>query len=67
MIVSGVESYIPHIFSNDKAKNPWFNSACSRAVTDREAAYKRCRCHPSAETYALWPLSLTGVMFVLFS
>ena len=34
LIVSGIESYIPHSFSNPKAKKPWFNFACSRAVKD---------------------------------
>ena len=38
-IVSGIESYIPHTFPNTKAEKPWFNSACSRAVNDREAAH----------------------------
>ena len=38
VITSGMELYIPHTFSNIKAKKPWFNSACSRAVNDREAA-----------------------------
>ena len=54
VIVSGMELYIPHTFSNTKAKKPWFNSACSRAVNDREATHKRYRSHPSAETHALY-------------
>ena len=32
----------------------WLNSACSRAVKNREAAHKQYRSHPSAETYALY-------------
>ena len=51
--MSGKESYIPHTFSNTKAKKPWFNSAYSRAVKDRLAAHKRYRRNPSAETDAL--------------
>ena len=54
VIVSGMESYIPHTFSNTKAKKPWLNSDCSRAVNDREAAHKRYRSHPSAEIHALY-------------
>ena len=54
VIVSGMESYIPHTFSNTKAKKPWFDSACSRAVKNREAAHKRYRSHPSAETHTLY-------------
>ena len=49
-----MELYIPHTFFNTKAKNPWLNSTCSRTVKDRETAHKRYRCHPSAETHALY-------------
>ena len=54
MIVSDKELYIPHIFSNTKAKKHWLNSACSRAVNDREMAYKRYRRYPSAVTHTLY-------------
>ena len=54
VIVSGMEAYIPHTFSNPKARQPWFNSACSHAVRDREVAHKRYRKHPSPETHALY-------------
>ena len=54
VIVSGIESYIPHTFSNTKAKKPWFNSACSCAINDREAAHNRYCSHPPAETHALY-------------
>ena len=53
VIISGMELYIPHTFSNTKANKSWFNSACSRAINDREAAHKRYRSHLSAETHAL--------------
>ena len=49
-----MELFISHSFSNTKAKKPWFNSVCSRAVRDREAAHKRYRSHPSAETHTLY-------------
>ena len=54
VIVSGMESCIPLTFSNTKAKKFWFNSACSHAVKDREAAYKQYCSHPSPETHALY-------------
>ena len=54
LIVSGMELYIPHTFSNTQAKLPWFNFAWSHVVNDREAAHKRYRSHPSAETCALY-------------
>ncbi len=41
VIVSGTDAYIPHTFSLPQAKKSWFNHACSRAIIDREAAYKR--------------------------
>ena len=47
-----MESYIPSTFSNTKAKKSLFNSACSRAVKDGEAAHKQYRSHRSAETHA---------------
>ena len=49
-----MEAFIPHTFSNPKARKPWFNSACSRAVNGREAAYKRYRSNPSTETHTLY-------------
>ena len=54
VIISGMELYIPHSFSNTKVKMPWFNSGCSRAVNDREVAHKWYRSHSSAETHALY-------------
>ena len=35
MIVSGMDIYIPHTFSNTDAIKPWFNSASFLAVNDR--------------------------------
>ena len=49
-----MQLYIPHTFSNNKAKQPWFNSARFRAVKDREAAHKPYCSHQSAETHALY-------------
>ena len=43
VIIYGMELYIPHSFSNNKAKQPWLNSVCSRAINDREATHKRYR------------------------
>ena len=65
IIISGMELYIPHTFFNTKAKKPWFNSACSRAVKDREAAHIRYRSHPSAETYALYTFARYHIKSIL--
>ena len=54
MIVSAMEAYIPHSFSTPKSHKPWFNSACSRAIRDREVAYKRHRDLPSPANHALY-------------
>ena len=54
VIISGMEAFIPHSFSNPKARKPWFNSACSHAIHDREKAYKRYRSHPTPENHTLY-------------
>ncbi len=41
VIVSGMETYIPHTFSPPHAKKPWFNHACSCDIKYREVALKR--------------------------
>ena len=41
VIVSGMEAYLPHSFSRPKSSKPWCNTACSRAIRDREVAHKR--------------------------
>ncbi|MPC61598.1 hypothetical protein E2C01_055672 [Portunus trituberculatus] len=47
VIESGMEAYIPHSFSQPKPSKPWFNSACSRAIHDREVVHKRYLSLPS--------------------
>ena len=54
VIVSGMEAYIPHSFSRPKPSKPWFNTACSRAIHDREEAHKGYLSHPSPESHALY-------------
>ncbi|MPC17315.1 hypothetical protein E2C01_010166 [Portunus trituberculatus] len=48
------EGYISHSFSQPKFFKPWFNTACSRAIHDREVAYKRYLSLPSPESHALY-------------
>ena len=50
--MSGMEAYIPHSFSRPKLSKPWFNTACSRAIHDREVVHKRCSSLPSPESHA---------------
>ena len=54
VIVSGMEAYIPHSFFRPKPSKPWFNTACSRAIHDREVAHKRYLSLPSPESHALY-------------
>ncbi|MPC38951.1 hypothetical protein E2C01_032469 [Portunus trituberculatus] len=41
VIVSGMDAYIRYSFSQPKSSKPWFNTACSRAINDKELAQKR--------------------------
>ena len=54
VIVSAMEVFIPHTFSTPNAKKPWFNHACSRAVKDRETAFKRYQSLPTPNNHALY-------------
>ena len=54
VIVSGMEVYIPHSFSRHKPSKPWFNTACSRAIHDREVAHNRYLSIPSPESHVLY-------------
>ena len=55
VIMSVMEAYIPHSFSRPKPLKPWFNTACFRAVHDRERwPTKRFLSLPSPESHALY-------------
>ncbi|MPC43523.1 hypothetical protein E2C01_037172 [Portunus trituberculatus] len=54
VIVSGMEAYIHHSFSEPIRSKLWFNSAYSRAIQDREVAHKRNFSLPSPESHALY-------------
>ena len=54
VIVSGMEAYIPHSFSRPKPSKPWFNTAYSRSLHDREVYHKRYLSLPSPEFHALY-------------
>ena len=63
VIIFGMELYILHTFSNTKAKKPWFNSAWSRTVKNREVAHKQYHSHPSAETQEWMEIYLNNLWF----
>ncbi|MPC99707.1 hypothetical protein E2C01_095137 [Portunus trituberculatus] len=54
VIVSGMEAYIPHSFSQPKPSKPWIDTACSRVVHDRKVAHKGYLSLPSPESHALY-------------
>ena len=54
VIVSGMEAYIPHSFSRPKPSKPWFNTACSCVIYDREVAHKRYLSLPSPKSHTVY-------------
>ncbi|MPC22019.1 hypothetical protein E2C01_015024 [Portunus trituberculatus] len=49
-----MEACIRHSFSQPKPSKPWFNTACSRAIHDREVAHKRYLSLSSPESHAFF-------------
>ena len=56
VIVSGMEAYIPHSFSQPKSSRPWCNLACYYGIFlhDREVAHKGYISLPSLESRVLY-------------
>ena len=54
VIFSGMEAYIPYFFPSTKSNNPWFNSACSRAIRRRDAALRDYHRLQIPETHATY-------------
>ncbi|KAL7643214.1 UNVERIFIED_CONTAM: hypothetical protein RMT77_006505 [Armadillidium vulgare] len=54
VILSGMEAYIPYSFPSTKPNKPWFNSACSRAIRHRDAAFRDYRRLQTSETHATY-------------
>ncbi|KAL7634069.1 UNVERIFIED_CONTAM: hypothetical protein RMT77_015397 [Armadillidium vulgare] len=54
VILSGMEAYIPYSFPSTKPNKPWFNSACSRAIRRRDAAFRDYRRLQTPETHATY-------------
>ncbi len=54
VIVSAIEVIIPHTLSTPNAKITWFNHACSRAIKDREVAFRRYQSLPAPDNHALY-------------
>ena len=60
-----MEAYIPFSFSSTKTNKPWFNSACSRAIRCRDAAFRNYRRLQTPETHALYISSRNRAKSVL--
>src|ERR1700755_82831 len=54
VILSGMEAYIPYYFLSTKPNKPWFNSACSRSIHCRDAAFIDYRRLQTPETHATY-------------
>ena len=49
---SGMRSYIPYSLITFSPSNPWFDRACSSAVSDREGTHQSYQDSPSELTHA---------------
>ncbi|KAL7630594.1 UNVERIFIED_CONTAM: hypothetical protein RMT77_019208 [Armadillidium vulgare] len=49
-----MEAYIPYSFPSTKPNKPWFNSACSRAIRRRDAAFRDYRRLQTPESHATY-------------
>ena len=49
---SGMRAYIPYSLINFSPSNPWFDRACSSAISDREGAHRSYQASPSELTHA---------------
>jgi len=65
VFVSGMNEYIPHIFSDPKVCKPWFSSACSRAIQDKSVAHRHYLSLPSPETNALYISARNNAKYAL--
>jgi exonuclease III len=54
VILSGMEAFIPYTFPSTKPTKPWFNSACSRAIRHRDAAFRNYRRLQTPESHTIY-------------
>ena len=52
VVDSGMRAYIPYSLTTFSPSNPWFDRACSSAISDREGAHRSYRASPSELTHA---------------
>ena len=52
VVDSGMRAYIPYSLTTFSPSNPWFDRACSSAISDREGAHRSYQSSPSELTHA---------------
>ena len=52
VVDSGMRAYIPYSLINFSPSNPWFDRACSSAISDGEGAHRSYQASPSDLTHA---------------
>ena len=52
VVDSGMRAYIPYSLTTFSPSNPWFDRACSSAISDREGAHQSYQASPSELTHA---------------
>ena len=52
VVDSGMRAYIPYSLTTFSPSNPWFDRACSSAISDREGAHRSYQASPSELTHA---------------
>ena len=65
VMVSDMEAYILHSFSQPKSFKPCFNPAYSRSIHDKEGAHKKYLSLPSSDSHALFVSNQNQVKSVL--
>ena len=52
VVDSGMRAYIPYSLITSSTSNPWFDCACSSAISDREVVHQSYQASPSELTHA---------------
>ena len=54
VVDSGMRAYIPYSLITFSPSNPWFDRACSSAISDREGPHRSYQASPSELTHAIF-------------
>ena len=67
VVDSGMRAYIPYSLTTFSPSNPWFDRACSSAISDREGAHRSYQASPSELTHATFIYNSFYSQLVRFS